>query len=515
MFPDKSVRRQFLIVSAIFLILNNLTSIVGFINTPPGKIFTGARWANSQDLHHYYSIMEQAQRGETMIIYPFTLEGPQQRLSIRPLYQMLGYIQKFFHVRHAVIFRIVCALMGIFLVFSIWWLNGIFFNGQARILALVLVLFSSGYFIWQPESNTFTAVADSPHIGYSLMSIIFLAGLSYKYFFLNAGIWTMLVNGIFLLLLGFIHPFDVVTIGLVITFISIAAVIYNRISLHRSIGGLALLFFLGIPSSIYVLWTTFQDPILNEFREMCIVKSLSVDRFILTYGLLLIFSVYGLIKTAKSNRIEMTFLCGWTVIILLLLFSPLKIQGRFIAGLHLPISLMATYGILHIFYMYKINPFSGKGWLIIFFVVFILFYGNFRLIAINIEAYKTGKYPYYISKNFFYAAEYLRENSVPNDAVLTGVRTANFLPAYSGNLVPWGNKYYTFFGSAEAKWQKIINNQMDPDEELKFFVEKGVRYIFLDDLSRNDVLKKFDLLKRDYLTEVFNKGDISIWQIEN
>jgi hypothetical protein len=147
--------------------------------------------------------------------------------------------------------------------------------------------------------------------------------------------------------------------------------------------------------------------------------------------------------------------------------------------------------------------------------VFFLFYGNFRLIAINIEAYKTGKYPYYISKIFFYATEYLRENSVPNDGVLTGVRTANFLPAYSGNLVPWGNKYYTFFGSSEARWQKVINNQMNPDEELKLFVEKGVRYIFLDDLSRNDVLKEFDPLKRDYLTRVFSKGSFSIWQIEN
>jgi hypothetical protein len=56
---------------------------------------------------------------------------------------------------------------------------------------------------------------------------------------------------------------------------------------------------------------------------------------------------------------------------------------------------------------------------------------------------------------------------------------------------------------------------MNPDEELKFFVEKGVRYIFLDDLSRNDVLKEFDPLKRDYLTRVFSKGSFSIWQIEN
>ena len=92
---------------------------------------------------------------------------------------------------------------------------------------------------------------------------------------------------------------------------------------------------------------------------------------------------------------------------------------------------------------------------------------------------------------------------------------SNFLPAYSGNIVPWGNKFFDIFGNDKVVWQKLIANELDQENEYYFLRKKGIKFILIDDLSRKHALRRFYLKKRDYLKKVFEKGQITIWQINN
>ena len=400
MTTSSSHKKLIFAIAISFFLLNNFTALYGFIMTPKGKSFTGSGWMNSQDLHQYYSIMEQARRGEKRIIYPFTLEGHQKRISIRPLYQSLGYLERIFNVSHALIFRISCAFFGIILIYCCWWFLGIFLHGEARIIGFIILLFSSGTLINNVESFTFTAASESPHFAFALISIILIIGFSYKFFFLNNSITTMIGNGLILLMLGFIHPFDVLPIGVVTIFFAIIAISYGKISITRASVGLTLMSIIGLPGSAYVLWTTINDPILNEFSKINIVKSPNFLLFALSYGPLLILATYGIARSLSINGIDKICLSGWIIIIVILIYLPSKIQERFVLGLHLPVSILSSIGITSLITNLGYNPLKGKGLMLFLPFLIILFAGNLIFMTRTILEYRSGKFPYYISKDF-------------------------------------------------------------------------------------------------------------------
>ena len=92
---------------------------------------------------------------------------------------------------------------------------------------------------------------------------------------------------------------------------------------------------------------------------------------------------------------------------------------------------------------------------------------------------------------------------------------SNFIPAYSGNIVPWGNRFFEVFGNSEFVWQKLLANELNTNNERNFLRKKGIKFILIDDLSRKQELKKFCLKSRSYLQKVFERGEIIILQIKN
>lgn len=459
---------------------------------------------NPMDGYSYIAKMYQGWQGNWTFSLPFTLESG-DRSFLFFYYILLGQMSRILNVDLLLFFHITRVINFILLLFSItrffYWIfpKDKFIFETAVILASVgsglgWLLLPFGYItadFWVAEAYPFLSGYANPHftLGMTLMLCIFMNFLQEN---MGKGHYVMLVlSGC---ALAIVYPFGILIIGLVI----ISYEIVNGVD-KRKIRILHLLF-LGIGSGPILIFQYFQvknNPLLSVWNSQNITSTPPVWDIFISFSPLLLFAVWGWYQS-KSDKGEgkIRFLQVWGLVGIILIFLPLDLQRRFIAGYYLPLSGLAAIGLGKI----------GRPRLNMI-VLAMSIITNGLLITMGIYSINTHSDNIFLHKTDMDALNWIKYNTPSDAAILASPDIGLVIPGFTGRKVIYGHPFETPNAHLEkenvTRW---YNGSMDRLQADRFILEKGIDYIYFG--PREKELGEGRNLAR--YQRVYSNGDVQI-----
>jgi len=119
----------------------------------------------------------------------------------------------------------------------------------------------------------------------------------------------------------------------------------------------------------------------------------------------------------------------------------------------------------------------------------------------------------YISNDTTAALDWFKQNTQPSQVILTDFNNGNLIPGRIGHKVFLGHGVETLFFN--SKFEQVnwffSNNNLDDKKKL-FLKNNNISYILYTSQTRN--LGDFQPSKKDYLQQVFQKGELKIYKVK-
>ena len=505
--------------------------MAGILNPKEGLGFLGRRDINSQDLYTYVSFIEQSKDGRFLFENLYMSEEQDPRL-LRPSYIIIGKAAWLFGLPPIWAYhlaRIVLTIVFMAVLYS--FLKQFFENQFWRIAAYVLILTSSGFGLfvgkwagnsadlWIPEAITFLSLAEAPH--FILAQILMIAGFALflkglesqklKHFVLAA---------LTFFALAFEHPFNlgvvVATILLTTAWITATRPNVNKLKITR---GLLIILFFSLLGVVYQIYEISQNHVLQSWAAQNKLISPDPLQWFLGYGAIIFLALVGAEKFLKENKPGQILIISWVATSAALLYSPIFFQRRFSEGLHIPLAIMATFGVFAIpslFAKYVVPKArttlaTFSVWAIILF----LSISSFGAVANDVDAIQSDSlsyYYYHLLKSEMTGLKWLKNETNKNDIIMANWFYGNLIPGAIGRKVYVGHHVQTpFFDRKINLINKFLLNK-NSAEAHRFLKENGITYIFL---GKNDSMLEYGFkpFEKPYLLDVYNKGDVLIFKV--
>jgi len=84
----------------------------------------------------------------------------------------------------------------------------------------------------------------------------------------------------------------------------------------------------------------------------------------------------------------------------------------------------------------------------------------------------------YPLKTWMDGIRFLRDNTNHNDVVLAEITAGNFIPAYSGNTVYFGQSNTVDYDRKQLEVDRFFKGEMKEDEAKNFLQQGRIKYIF-------------------------------------
>lgn len=537
----KSITRRewlfLIIISLITVIITAAPYLYGYLTKPSGSTYVGVHHLTPGDTNVWLSMIEQTKQGHNIFINLYTSE-PQNRIYTNPLWLSIGWLAKIFNLSNLLALHVSRSLWIILFIIVIYIFLCYFFKEVLkRKIILLIILFSSGLGLffnpflfnlkriiehpvdtWVPESITFLTLYHTPHITASLTLIVFTFLLMLMALDNNKVIYSILA-GLASLLLFWFHPFNLPTIYLVTgIFILIKFVLSGRI-IWSYIKHYLLLIIISLPSIFYLFWMAKTDWVIRNWSAQNILPSPSFWMYLIGYGLLWLLALIAIVKIFKNLQQKEFFLYAWLVTSLFLIYIPLNFQRRMVEGLHIPLTIFAGLGILYILDYLKKPRFQGKKvinslpiLLVISSIVFLPL-TNIQILAQDFYLYSTKKtLPYYLSKGQTESFDWIKNNVLINEIIISSYYMGNYIPAYTGRIV------YIGHGPQTINWTKkleiidwFFKDDQNDEGKYKFLKENKISYLYYSEKEKE--IGDYSPAKRGYLQEVFNNNEVKIYRV--
>lgn len=464
------------------LLLSSAYIILGSVSGPEGLEFLGRHNLNSQDTYTYLSFIEQARHGALLFKNLYTPEV-QPAVFFRPVYLLAGQLANIFNLSNINAFHLMRIIMGaVFLLaaFKFWGL-----------IPLALLCFSSGWGdLWIPEANTFLTFGDSPHFIFSQLLI-----MSVFWLFLTKKWW---LAAPLMLILSFDHPFDIPIIILALAF-------YLRFNFRE----LKKVIFIVSPALLglgYYFLAMKTNPGIAAWNAQNNLLSPDFYYFILGYGLLWPLAFLGI------KRAPFLLLC-WIFASIILLYSPVGPQRRFANGLHIPLVILASYGLPVI--LEKVTKYFNLTIFIIGLIV-VMFGTNAYAVYQDWKVFSADKidnYYYYLPPTEIGAINWLKNNT-PADALIgTNWFYGNLIPGLTGRRVFLGHRIQTVDPDAKIREIGEFVNSYTDDQARQFLQKWQINYFFFgvgDSLLRGN----FNPDEKPYFEKVYDENGDKIYKVK-
>jgi hypothetical protein len=508
----------FAILVSIGVLVASSAPIIYFSIFPNSNlVFLGRRYTNSQDVYTYASFIEQAKAGRNLFENQYTSE-PQEPSLLRPSYLLIGKFANLTNISSINAYHISRIIFCIFFFFVLWKFLDIFFKDQkSKFITYAIVLTSSGiglliykWFpdsadLWIPESNTFFSLGEAPH--FILSQALMLLGY---YFFIDyirsKKVSRILLSMLFFLILSFEHPFNLVVIAPVIFLTALWG------KLPWIISGI-----LGLGSGIglgYAYYSTLSNPTLAIWQNQNVLLSPSPILYVTGFGFILILAIVGIEKLINENLLTShKLLITWITVCSFLLYFPVNFQRRLIEGIHIPLAILATMGLLFLTQKYKENKQNlliSLSIIILSVTSIFMIYTDFRMISQDSD----NNYYYHISSAEMTAVKWLGAETTTNDTILSNWYIGNLIPGIIGRKVYIGHKIQTANWNGKSQALDLFVGNSDISSSQKFLNDNHITYIFL---GKNDMLIQNGFKPENYsnLKSVYEKDGVSIYKVVN
>lgn len=528
-------------VSAVALLLAALPYLAGFIASSPDMTFGGSV-INVEDYNTNVGNMQQGARGIWSYRLLHTSE-PHQGSYYPPFYMLLGHISRWTGISLVAVYELARVFFGLVMLPTIYWFISLFDRRlPIRRTAFLLTVFSSGLGwlmlilipsganrlspidFWLTDAYTFFSLFTFPHFCLDISGVLWIMGC----FVLYRQEWKskyLIFMAAAALIVANIHALTLLVAGLTLVGYTGLAWIQERQIPWRLILAIGLTFTLPALLVIYLALSIRQNPILGGFMKQNITLSPPPLYFILGFGLILFLAIPGIIQAAQQRNPNNRLLMIWLAVVTLLLYAPFAMQRRVVVGVHVALSIFAAIGIidwllphlrrsrlaqwldLHLHYPPKrLAAFSTN----LIFAICAL--SNAYLLAGLTIAAATRNPLLFHAGDQNAALEWLNENSSPDDTILAGFRTGNYIPARIGHRVFYGHIMETVdYNNKAGLADDFFSGKLDDEGAKKMLAEYGIRYVYLGPDER----KEGGLIEdKPYLEERFSVGEVVIYEVK-
>jgi len=252
----------------------------------------------------------------------------------------------------------------------------------------------------------------------------------------------------------------------------------------------------SLPSLLYLFFTTKIVPwsALVEFHRSHPMM-VPLDQYILGTGPVIFLGFFGALLAVIRRQKQFFPLILWVVATFLFasFFSVVKEQSplRFTqTGLFIPLGLLAAY------LFYELNNLIKLRFLTYLGCLFVLFYllENLFIMKTSLDwqlsfiSQRIGAdkplVPYPPQTNYpliawMDAIRWLRDNTKKEDVVLAEITAGNFIPAYAGNFVYFGQSNTVDYNRKLEEVDRFFRGRMFPSQASIFLKNGRVSYIFV------------------------------------
>lgn len=529
------------------LVLTSLPYLYGYLSSPPDKQFMGLM-LDIPDHGQYLSWWRGFQ--SSLLVSNRLTPEPNEPIFFNLLWWVLAQVSRWTGLGYAPVYQAFRWIAGGSFLWAVYHLIAqLLPEVRQRRTAFLLVTFSSGLGwvlvvlkytltkgellfpldVYVAEGNSFLCILGYPHFAFAATFI----ALTLEFIWRG---WKekqtkhMVSAGVLALLLGWMHAYDLLLIyGIMGTF---ALFVWwkRRAFPWQLFWGGVIVFGLSCSGAIYSVILTTVDPLWEEVLAQFAnagVYTPSPPHMMILFGFPLILAVATWIGLAwrKQWSEENLFVMGWFLAGAMLNYIPTDFQIHMLNSWQIPIMILVTKG-LHEFIVPAIARWrfgirdSGFGigdrakrLVGVAFLLAVL-PTNVYLWTWRFVDLARHDYPYYLYRDEIAALDWLRENTSPDDVVLSSLTVGQYVPAVSGNtafLAHWAQTV-DFYDKRDrvARFFDAAASDVERAETLHTF---GVDYVLYGPAERE--LGDYDPAVASWLALAFSMPQVDVYRVKD
>lgn len=486
------------------------------VNAPAGYTFSGLL-VDPWDGNTYLAKMRQGYAGEWLFRLPFTSED-QDGIFVYTFYLGLGHLARLTGLPLIGLYHGVRVLSGLILLLTLYRLAAELTADQvARRWAFGLGAFASGLGFFSllaghhtsvdlrvPEANTFLSILTNPHFPLSfalevgaILSVLGCAGNHAPTD--RAGgnrrrwIGVLALAVALVLVAPYLAPAVWIAIG--------GALLVSRRRLRgdrrrrwywwAAVGRAALLVGVMTPFLLYDFIISSRNPAIASWSAQALMASPGVLSYVLGFGILLPLAVVGAVKVWRDEHPVGWALLFWIGAISILVYAPSQLQRRFVAGVHVPLAVLAGIGLAallaHVARWFNVpggHRASTGRWVRrgLLSVVHVLTVPTNVMLVVFLLAgpNQVGAYTY-LTEGESAALRWLDEHTTPESVVLAPPKLSNLIPGRTGARVVYGHPMETIDAAHKKREvEAYYHDQLDALETMAMFERYQVTYVVFD-----------------------------------
>ncbi|HLF28661.1 MAG TPA: hypothetical protein VJG32_20195 [Anaerolineae bacterium] len=524
------VARHALITGIAALLLSSLPYLAGYAAQTPQQVFDGAVF-DLPDYHTHLGEMQLGLRGEWLHRVLSTSEN-HAGVLMRTFFIALGHVARIFDLSLPLVYQIARLVFGaLFLVAAYRFIAALASRPEVRRVAFTLVAFSSGLGwlmqmlapagpdgispidFWLIDANSFFSIFIFPHFTAAMALLLEIFRRLIQALELDRAIPPRVPRpldtfsvALFAFLLATIHPY------LMALIVGPAAIFGAAQALRGRPPARAWWMFVtgtligAAPVLLYSAIVFGSEPVFRAWAAQNLTPSPPPIYYVLGFGLVLALAFVGLKQFVRENGDRAVFILIWIALVAGLIYLPVGIQRRFIEGIHVPLSLIAAYGLVRLTERLA----ARTRFVIVNLTLALASLSTMYLVVGYTTAAAMRSEAFFHSGDLIAVVDWLGAHSVWDDTVLAAEPTGSLIPARIGQRVALGHWAETV---AYADRQRDIARFYDaatPDaDRVELLKQLGVRFVLFG--SHERALGAFDPARAPYLQPVYASSAVSVY----
>jgi hypothetical protein len=537
------------------MLLLSLPYLALLLATPwvaPGGQYTGMLF-NPADTFLYVSQILHGHLGEWAFTDYFTyLREPS--LLLFPIYTLIGKLipGPAGPLSLGLAFHLSRLAIALAFIQQAWKLYGEVLPGRAsRRVALLLLLFTAGlgafrfFLVWLPtpgpdqipfdiafiESNSFFGLLYSPHFAAVLLLLVIYLRALWRATSPGTGGWrATAVGALAAAALSTIHPEKIGVIALTTVLYLAALQLQGRGGARRWAQGV-LMVAGGVPYAVFALFLTLGDKQMVELLRQGRPHRPPADPWLyypLGYGLPGLFAVWGLPRLGRRLRVAPAGqLLLWSMVAgsLVILLAPVQALDHRAEGLQMAVAGLGGRTLVHDILprLWRTRAFAAavrrrlfgyrRPRLRLLSLNLAIIFSSLTVLALAFGSPRAGlgdAVEVYLNADDGRALSWLRDNGARDDVVLAGPESAQFVAAYGGTHVVWGEWAFTpnFYDEGTQLARFFERSGTDREDYLR---TRRVRWLYFG--PREASIARFDPTLLSYLRPAFSIGRTVIYRV--
>jgi hypothetical protein len=542
-------RREWLIATGVAILLAALLTVpylLGYGLARPGSVYSGSLM-NAEDTQSYFAKMNQGYEGRWLYQIPFTPE-PHQGAFVGGFYLALGHLAAIINITVPAVWHGARFFSGIILFLTTFIFTATFLpDRQSRWIAYLLaitgsglgwLLFATGRTLWlgevpvdfrMPEAHLFFSALTFPHVALGTATMMTTFWLILHPLTGRPNRWCYsFLSGLANLVLAIFYPFMIYPVVAVVGLYWLFLCYQNREILWGQFGPIALSFIVPAPLLIYYAVVLQENAVFRAWAEQSVTLSPPWPHYLLAYGPLIILALLTVLRRQRRQEMQplLIFLWFWVGVAVILLYSPVNQQRRYVQGLQVPLTILATVGLVAVvlpwlrttrsFQKLSTRPRYSPEKLerfVLFIILLVMSQSNIYLLAdISVTAAVRQPFPFFRSEMESQAMDWLKATGDETKIVMTSAETGNFLAAQVGNPVVLGHWAETVdFATRRLEAEQFYAAATNDEWRKEFLSGYGVSYVWYGPQERR--LGDFEPEKAAYLYPVYQEAQITIFSV--